>query len=347
MPAQPTPAIPRFLLSAALALALAPLPSPALGADATRVDYIASDGGDYFVHQLSLALQSAFAGGGYSLMVHDSQLDPGTQSGHLRDCATASEGPIIITPVDDNSATLAGDEDGQPILAARGLIIYGSVPGNRPQNAWYISSNPYSIGERQAQYLVGYLTGHAGADRNRDGTYRVILLNGELSNLNAEGRRQGFLDGMGAQQGIRYEVEELNAGWDGMMAEKLVREALSVDPEGIEVVVAANDEMALGAVRALKAAGFNHPGGGAAVIPVLGVDGMPAMLSAIAFGEATATLRHDLAQTAEATLSLYNILRSGIFPAPGEVGLRLDQENQVLWLPEPEPIDAQGSHPLP
>ncbi|MCR5084523.1 MAG: substrate-binding domain-containing protein [Succinivibrionaceae bacterium] len=335
-------------LALALASCLVTAPVRAQGTgEGARVDYIASDGRDYFIHGLSQALQAAFAAEGYELEVHDSHLDATAQARLLDSCATASEGPLIITPVGDDPTPLArlGD-DVAPMITARGLIIFGSVPGpgqgDRPVNSWFISSNPYAIGEQQGNYLLRYLDGHPGIDRNRDGAIDTVLLNGMLSNLNASGRRQGFVDAVGSS----LRIGELNAGWNGERAEQLLGEYLQGHPGGPEVVVAANDEMALGAIRALRAAGLNRPGAGDP-IPVLGVDGLQEMVRAIASGEATATLRHDQAQMAGAALGLYKILATGTFPAPGEVALELDQEAQVLWLPPHEVVDREILQAVP
>ncbi len=316
-------------------------PAPAL----ERVDYIAADSGDYFGQRLSSDLKEVFAGEGFDLVLHDARQDVDNQAALIAECATASEGPLIVTPVGDDSTAITHIQTPlAAILAARGFIIYGSVArddyAERPQNSWYISSNPYDIGELQASYLLRMLNSGQRLDRNRNGIIDLALLNGELHNLNAEGRRKGFVEAIGAQIDYRMAITEFNAGWDGVSAEQMLGEYLKLNPEAVDVVVAANDEMALGAVRALQAAGFNRPDRGTAVIPVLGVDGLPGMLRAISRGEATATMWRDLRHVAEATLELFKILKSGVYPAPGEVDLTLDQEERVLWLPPHEPIDA-------
>ena len=59
----------------------------------------------------------------------------------------------------------------------------------------------------------------------------------------------------------------------------------------IELVIANNDEMAIGSVTALQNAGYNKEG--ATVIPVFGVDATDAAKDAIAAGSMIGTIKQD------------------------------------------------------
>ena len=59
----------------------------------------------------------------------------------------------------------------------------------------------------------------------------------------------------------------------------------------VELVIANNDEMAIGSVTALQNAGYNKEG--ATVIPVFGVDATDAAKDAIAAGTMTGTIKQD------------------------------------------------------
>lgn len=65
----------------------------------------------------------------------------------------------------------------------------------------------------------------------------------------------------------------------------------------IELVIANNDEMALGAVSALQAAGYNKSGG--KIIPVFGVDATDAAKAAVKSGSMTGTIKQDAAGMAD------------------------------------------------
>ena len=61
----------------------------------------------------------------------------------------------------------------------------------------------------------------------------------------------------------------------------------------VELVIANNDEMAIGAVTALQNAGYNLEDGSATVIPVFGVDATDAAKEAIGKGTMTGTIKQD------------------------------------------------------
>ena len=66
----------------------------------------------------------------------------------------------------------------------------------------------------------------------------------------------------------------------------------------VELVIANNDEMAMGAVSALQGAGYNKEGG--KVIPVFGVDATSAAQTAIANGSMIGTIKQDAEGMAKA-----------------------------------------------
>lgn len=59
----------------------------------------------------------------------------------------------------------------------------------------------------------------------------------------------------------------------------------------VELVIANNDEMALGAISSLQAAGYNT--GSGRMIPVFGVDATPAAQSAVRNGSMVGTIKQD------------------------------------------------------
>jgi methyl-galactoside transport system substrate-binding protein len=77
----------------------------------------------------------------------------------------------------------------------------------------------------------------------------------------------------------------------------------------IELVIANNDDMALGAVSALQGAGYNKQGG--KVIPVFGVDATEAAKSAIAEGSMIGTIKQDAEGMADAILKIAVNLKNG------------------------------------
>ena len=77
----------------------------------------------------------------------------------------------------------------------------------------------------------------------------------------------------------------------------------------IELVIANNDEMALGAIAALQNAGYNNEG--ATVIPVFGVDATDSAKEAIAAGTMTGTIKQDAEGMANAIATIIQNLQAG------------------------------------
>ena len=72
----------------------------------------------------------------------------------------------------------------------------------------------------------------------------------------------------------------------------------------VELIIANNDEMALGAIAALNEAGYNKEGG--KTIPVFGVDATDAARAKIDSGAMTGTVKQDAAGMAETIISIAN-----------------------------------------
>jgi methyl-galactoside transport system substrate-binding protein len=77
----------------------------------------------------------------------------------------------------------------------------------------------------------------------------------------------------------------------------------------IELVIANNDDMALGAISALQGAGYNKQGG--KTIPVFGVDATEAAKSAVAEGSMIGTIKQDAEGMADAILKITTNLKNG------------------------------------
>jgi len=111
------------------------------------------------------------------------------------------------------------------------------------------------------------------------GQGQVAILNGFLDQQNAIGRRNGFLAGL--QQGNIEIVATGVANWKTDLAQKITAEWLTRYPK-LKAIVAANDDMALGAIAAAKAAKSS--------VLITGFDANSEALDAIKNGQMGATI---------------------------------------------------------
>ncbi|MCG6155181.1 sugar ABC transporter substrate-binding protein [Rubinisphaera margarita] len=108
----------------------------------------------------------------------------------------------------------------------------------------------------------------------------VAVLEGIRTSFNGTQRRLGFEEAMKAAD-INI-VASQSAQWEMSQANTVASSMLSEHPE-IKAILAANDNMALGAVAAVQSAGLDHP------VLVVGFDNIPAVREAMKEGKVLAT----------------------------------------------------------
>ncbi len=136
----------------------------------------------------------------------------------------------------------------------------------------FLGSDFVLEGEQAGQWLVDNA---ADADANGDGTINVIQLEGTTGAAPALDRAEGFASTIEAEPTI--EVTASQTGDFTRDGGKQVMESFLQSDDTIEVVYAHNDDMGLGAIEAIEAAG-KTPGQDVKIITVDAVkDGMTAL----------------------------------------------------------------------
>lgn len=132
---------------------------------------------------------------------------------------------------------------------------------------------------------------------------KIIALQGLLANTPAQERFQGLQDSLKANPGVQL-VQWEAADWDRTKAYNDVKAMLVAHPD-VNGVWCANDDMAMGALQALKEAGL------AGKVKVVGCDGIPEMFDAIKAGTAAATVMNDGKYQAELGLAMSLAAKDG------------------------------------
>ena len=139
----------------------------------------------------------------------------------------------------------------------------------------YIDADPVQQGTLPAQYLVDQGIMKAGT--------KVAILRGPDSQFHSDGRTEGFnnvIRKCGATK-----IAEQTANWRTSEAQPIVESWLVSNPE-LEVILACNDDMALGAITACVNAGRTD-------IKIIGVDANELGCIALKQGRLTATVAQD------------------------------------------------------
>ena len=136
-----------------------------------------------------------------------------------------------------------------------------------------------------------------------------------------------------AMKDAGFELVELGAdtaNWDKVQATDKMKGFISaVGIENIEAVLANNDDMALGAIEALKAEGYNL-GDASKYIPVVGVDATAPALEAMSKGEMLGTVLNDADNQGISAVRLAVALASG--KDISTIGYEVT-DNKYIWIP--------------
>lgn len=140
----------------------------------------------------------------------------------------------------------------------------------------FIGSDFVEEGEKAGQWLVDNAD---ASDVDKDGAVNVVELQGTTGSAPAIDRKKGFEEKISADSKIK--ITESQTGDFTRDGGKQVMEAFLQSNPKIDVVYAHNDDMGLGAIEAIKAAG-KKPG---TDIKIITVDAVKDGMTALAAGE--------------------------------------------------------------
>lgn len=180
--------------------------------------------------------------------------------------------------------------------------------------AVYVGTKSEESGIIQGQMILDAWKANKEWDRNGDGVMQYVLLKGEPGHPDAEARTT-FAVSTVEDGGVKVEELELQTGmWDTQKAKDIMDAWISKHGDKIEMVIANNDAMALGAVTSLEGAGYLT---GEKFMPVVGVDAIPDALTKIEEGKMVGTVLNDAGGQGKATIEIAMNLAAGKDPLEG------------------------------
>jgi inositol transport system substrate-binding protein len=178
---------------------------------------------------------------GVELIAVDSKEDVATQLGQVENFVAQGVDAIIIIPANTDAAdpmTKAAQDAGIP------LVYVNRIPSNLPEGVAYVGSDSIQAGIMQAEWLAEKLGGKGN----------VVIMNGDLAQEAAQKRTEGEKQVFATFPDIQI-IKEDTASWDRAQGLALMENWLSTGDQ-IDAVAANNDEMAIGALQAIEAAGL-------------------------------------------------------------------------------------------
>ena len=205
------------------------------------------------------------------------------------------------------------------------VVFYNKEPSAADlasyDKAYYVGTDSKESGIIQGQLIAKHWKAHPEWDLNKDGVIQFVLLKGEPGHPDAEARTTYVVKTLN-DGGVKTEQLHMDTGmWDTAMAKDKMDAWISgPNANKIEVVIANNDGMAMGAVESLKAQGKT-------AIPVFGVDALPEALAMVKSGAMAGTVLNDAANQAKATFELTKNLAEG---KPAGEGTNWKIDNKVV-----------------
>jgi ABC-type sugar transport system substrate-binding protein len=226
---------------------------------------------DQFLSELEEAAKEAAAECGVNLTTQDANNDTSKLIQYVETAKNAGEQAIIINMVDPATAAQCVEAAGD-----MKVVFVNRFPTDESvldENAVYVGSDEMTSGAFQAEFLCDYFK----AQGKTEITY--LLLNGTLGQTSTENRTASVLQGL-ADGGITATeaAAPLAADYDRATAMDMISPL--VDTVQYDCIISNNDEMALGAIEALKSKDLDPT-----AIPIVGVDASTAGRESIKNGE--------------------------------------------------------------
>jgi ribose transport system substrate-binding protein len=202
---------------------------------------------------------------GYNLIVLDSQNDPSKELSNIEDLTVRGVKAILINPTDSDAVSNAirmANRSNIPVLTLDRGASRGDVVS-------HIASDNVVGGEMAGHYIMEKVGEKA----------KVIQLEGIAGTSAARERGEGFMNSVkGSQMEL---LASQPADFDRTKGLNVMENLLAANPD-VQAVFAQNDEMALGALRAVQAAGKD--------VMIVGFDGTEDGMAAVKRGKLAATI---------------------------------------------------------
>ena len=227
-----------------LILALTATVAFSAAAHATTIGVTMDKFDDNFLTSVRNAIAAEGKAQGVTMQFEDAQDDTSKQISQIQNFIAQKVDAIIVNAVD----TSATPKMTQLAVAAKIPLVYvNRKPEDKtlPPNVSYVGSNEKVSGKLEGEELVKCLKGKGN----------IVIMQGQLSNNAALDRTADIEEVVAANPDIKV-VQKQTANWDRNQALDLMNNWITAGDK-IAGVAANNDEMAIGAILALKQAGVD------------------------------------------------------------------------------------------
>ncbi len=266
---------------------------------------------DNFLTVLRNGIQSTADANGLKVQIEDAKNDVAKQLDQINNFIASGVDAIIVNPVDTSATQAMTDAAAK---AGVPLVYVNRQPINvdtLPDNQAFVASNEVDSGTLETIQLCDNWAAEGKTEVN------VYVMQGELSNQAAVQRTADIHDVMSdGRCKVKINIiDEQTANWSRDQAQSLMTNWLSTGTP-FDGVIANNDEMAIGAIQAMKAAGIDMK-----TVQVGGVDATQDALAAMQAGDLDVTVFQNAAAQGSGALD------AAVKLAKGEA------VEQKVWIP--------------
>ncbi|NDR58905.1 substrate-binding domain-containing protein [Aliiruegeria sabulilitoris] len=224
----------------------------------------------------ALEQHPAVTEGKVDVTIFDGRYDALVQQEQFETMITQGFDAIIFVPIDIEAGAEAvrlADEAGIPVFGSNTRV-------NSDKLKAYVGSDDVQSGYMEAKYVLDAI----GCTGN------VVVIEGPIGQSAQIQRLEGNQKALAECPDVKV-VEQQTANWSRAEAQTLMENWLTAHPGDIAGVIGQNDEMALGAIEAIKAAGLNVND-----FAIAGIDGVTDALNAVKADEMASILQDGFAQ---------------------------------------------------
>lgn len=270
------------------------------GNDKVKVGYVINNLNDTFqtiVHENAKKYFEQFDN--VEFITVDAQEDVIKQQDQVNNLIQQGIKALIVVPVDTNAMRAIT----KIVLEKKVPLVYVnrnpfSEGGTQiPDGIYFIGSEEYVAGQIEGEFIGEKLNGKGG----------VGILQGILGSENTLKRTEGVKDTL-KEKFPEMKVLAVESGnWQRDQGLSLTENWLSAYGKELNAIASNNDEMALGAIQALKAAGRED-------VVVIGIDAVPDAITSVKKGEMAATVLQDSVGQGKGSAELIMTLIEGKVP---------------------------------
>lgn len=277
-----------------------------------------------------------------------------TQTDSIKSAIAAGTNLLVVNVVETSSEDAAKEIANAAMEAEIPVIFFNREVTNDVVNSYdkaaFVGTDAPEAGHLQGEMIGDFLVANfKEVDLNGDGKISYVMFKGQEGNAEAEARTQFAVEDAdkvlkdNKLEALVYYDENADSKFlvdkDGKWSAAAANDYMSTilgsyseeQENMVELVIANNDEMALGALSALQNAGYNKEDG--KFIPIFGVDATDTAQGKIKAGEMVGSVKQDNVGMAATITQLVQNIKDGKELMAGTEDLNIDEDVAKIRVP--------------